>query len=223
MRRFIVVPLAGLLLLGAAAPAFAGANVSNTSGSGESIYGEWYGDGMSGSVFLGEENGTTGFGEIYQESGEYIECTAPVGPAPAVKSTSVTPDDTGGGDYGFKGTRTWGYSENLTIDLSKKLEHGTATGSVELYTAAIDECAGIYGDEAVEETATLRVEVSAAGPLATFRDHGSYQIPSEFNGHSNYRGSERAASGSVVAGSSIDTQLSFGYMSKVTWTEHVNG
>ena len=45
MRKFMVVPMAGLLALGIAAPAAAAPNVSNTSGSGQSMYGEWASDG----------------------------------------------------------------------------------------------------------------------------------------------------------------------------------
>ena len=41
MRKFMVLPLAGLLAFSVAGPVAAGANVSNASGSGQSIYGEW--------------------------------------------------------------------------------------------------------------------------------------------------------------------------------------
>ena len=40
---------------------------------------------------------------------------------------------------GFVGTRTWGYSEGLTVDLSRRLDSGHATGSIELYTSTVDE------------------------------------------------------------------------------------
>ena len=113
--------------------------------------------------------------------------------------------------------------KGLTVDLSRRLDSGHATGSIELYTATVDECAGDYGDEAVSEVATLDVSVTAAGPLATFRGHGSYKIPSEFNGHENYRGKERAASGTVSAGSSIDATFGGAYMSVVTWSNHTKG
>ena len=104
-----------------------------------------------------------------------------------------------GGDYGFVGTRTWGYRRAASrVDLSRRLDSGHATGSIELYTATVDECAGDYGDDAVSEVVTLDVSVTATGPLATFRGHGSYKVPSEFNAHQNYRGKERAASGTVV-------------------------
>ena len=99
----------------------------------------------------------------------------------------------------------------------------TRDGSVELSTATVDECAGDYGDDAVSAVVTLDVSVTAAGPLASFRDHGSYKIPSQFNGHQNYRGKERAANGTVSAGSSIDTTFSNADMSVLTWSDHSNG
>ena len=41
MRKLMVLPLAGLLALGVVGPVAAGPNVSNTSGKGETIYGDW--------------------------------------------------------------------------------------------------------------------------------------------------------------------------------------
>ena len=60
MRRLMVLLMAGLVALGVAGPVAAGANVSNTSGSGETIYGEWSGSGTYGSVYLGEDSGARG-------------------------------------------------------------------------------------------------------------------------------------------------------------------
>lgn len=217
----MTLPMAGILALAVAAPAMAGPNVSNTSGGGEAIYGEWASEGTYGYVFAGEESGYGGFVDIYQESGEWVLCpAAPVGGDEA----KLAPADTGPGDgfYGFVGTRTWGYGYDIQVELSRRLETGTATGTVDLYTETVDECAGIYGGDAVAEVGSLSITVTGVGPLASFRGSGSYKIPSEFNGHSNYRGSERQASGSVVAGSSINATLAWGYMSRVTWTDHIN-
>jgi hypothetical protein len=221
MRKLMVLPLAGLLALGVVGPVAAGANVSNTSGTGESIYGEWSAGGTYGYVSVGEDSHYGGFADIYQESGTWVECDSGA-PVPG-KDTAITQDTTPGeGEYGFVGTRTWGYGEGLTVDLSRRLDSGRAAGAVELYTATVDECAGDYGDDAVSEVVTLDVSVTAAGPLASFRGHGSYKTPSQFNGHENYRGKERAASGSVSAGSSIDATFDFAGMSVLTWSEHSN-
>ena len=221
MRKLIVLPLAGLLALGVVGPVAAAPNVSNTSGNSESIYGEWSTDGTYGYVSVGKDSAYGGFAEIYEESGTWVECdTGAVDPG---KGTPTTQDTTGG-DYGFVGTRTWGYSEgDVTVELSRRLDSGHASGSVELYTATVDECAGDYGDDAVPEVVTLDVSASAAGPLASFRDHGSYKIPSQFNAHQNVRGKERAATGTVSAGTSIDATFSYAGMSVFTWSDHNNG
>ena len=56
MRKLMVLPLAGLLALGVVGPVAAAPNVSNTSGGGESIYGEWSADGAYGDVSVGEDS-----------------------------------------------------------------------------------------------------------------------------------------------------------------------
>lgn len=222
MRRFMVLPMAGLLALAVAAPAMAGPNVSNTSGGGETLYGEWSSEGTWGYAFLGEETGYGGFGEIYQESGTWVECE-PVVDGGGDKGKPSLQDTTPGEEfYGFVGTRTYGYASDLTVTLSRRLETGSATGTVELFTETVDECAGISGDGS-SEVATLTVRATGVGSLVSFRGTGSYKIPSEFNGHDSYRGIERQASGSVVAGSVIDATFDFGYMSSVTWSSHSNG
>ena len=223
MRKLMVLPLAGLLALGVVGPVAAAPNVSNTSGGGESIYGEWSSDTTYGYVSVGNDSNYGGFAEIYQESGTWVECaTGAAGPG---KDAPTTQDTTGGGgDYGFVGTRTWGYSDGgVNVDLSRRLDSGHATGSIELSTATVDECAGDYGDDAVPEVVALDVSVTAAGPLASFRDHSTYKMPSQFNGHENYRGKERAASGTVSAGSVIDAAFSNANMYVVPWSDHSNG
>jgi hypothetical protein len=228
MRRFMVLPMAALLALAVAAPVAAGPNVSNQSGSGESIYGEWYDGTTYGYVFLGEEAGYGGFGDIYQESGEWVLCEPAIDETP-VKGTgkpsaSAVPTDTTPGEefYGFVGTRTWGYAYDLTIEFSRRLETGRAIGTVDLFTDIVDECNGIYGGDPAFDSGPLVVELTGAGPLASFRGTGSYAIPSEFNGHYNYRGKERQATGSIDAAGVIAADFDWAYMSQTTWTEHVN-
>lgn len=217
MRKLMVLPMAGLLALGVVGPVAAGPNVSNTSGTGETIFGDWSTESGYGYVFLGEESGYGGFGDIYQESGAWVEC-------PPVEEGAPGPKDTTPGDvyYGFVGTRTWGYAYDVQIEFSSKLDTGTATGSVELWTETVDECNGIYGGDAVADSGSLDVHVTGVGPVATFRGSGSFKIPSEFNGHQNYRGKERQATGSIVAAGSIDTTFGYGYMSRVSWSQHTN-
>jgi hypothetical protein len=222
MRKLMVLPLAGLLALGVVGPVAAAPNVSNTSGGGESIYGEWSSGSTWGYVSVGEESGYGGFAEIYQESGQWVECETGA-PEPG-KDTPTTQDTTpGDGDYGFVGTRTWGYSAGtVTVDLTRRLESGHGTGSIEISTVTVDECAGVYSGDVVSEVITLDVSVSATGPLASFRDRGTFKVPSEFNGHQTYRGKERSASGTVEAGASIHATFSNAGMTVVTWSEHGN-
>jgi hypothetical protein len=220
MRKLMVLPMAGLLALGVVGPVAAAPNVSNTSGTTEAIYGEWSGGGGYGYVFLGEESGYGGYGDIYQESGEWVECTPADGPAPDGPKIL----DTGGPEgesYGFVGTRTWGYAEDLRIDFSKKFDSGRATGSFELYTETVNECEGVYGD-AITETGALDITVTGVGSIVTFRGSGSYKVPSEFNAHSSQRGKERPATGAVVVGTVIDATFTYGYMSQSSWTDHSN-
>ncbi|MBA2720556.1 MAG: hypothetical protein H0U52_15140 [Chloroflexi bacterium] len=222
MRKYMALPIAGMLALTIAAPALAGASVTNTSGGGETIYGVWSSEGTMGYVFLGEETGHGGFGEIYLESGEWVACEPSV--ENAAGNTKSSPQDTGPADEfrGFVGTRTYGRAFDLTISLSRRLETGSATGLVELVTETVNECEGIFG-EPTSQIAPLDVDLIGVGSLASFRGSGHYKMPSEFNGHENYRGTERAATGSVVVGDAIDTTLDFGSMSRVTWTQHTNG
>jgi hypothetical protein len=222
MRKLMVLPMAGLLALGVVGPVAAAPNVSNTSGSGSSIYGEWSSEGTYGYVSVGIDSAYGAFADIYEESGTWVEC-APVDESPAPGKGPIAYDTTPGGEeYGFVGTRTWGYGYDVEIDISRRLETGKATGTIELYTETVDECNGIYGGDAVGEVGRLEVDVVGVGSVASFRGSSFFKLPSEFNGHSNYRGKERQATGSVVAGGSIDTALGYGYMSQVTWSEHVN-
>ena len=221
MRKFMVLPMAGLLALSVAGPAAAGANVSNSSGSGQSIYGEWYtDDGTTGYVSIVADSDYGTYGEFYQENGQWVVCDT--GTPPVDGKSGPVPYDTTGGDEGFVGTRTSGYAYDVQIDLSRRLETGRATGTVELYTETVDECNGIYGGDGVAEVVPFEVDASATGPLVTVRGSGHYKVPSQFNEHQNTKGSERQASGSIVAGSSIDTALDWAYLTKVSWSSHSN-
>jgi len=221
MRKLMVLPMAGLLALGVVGPVAAGPNVSNTSGSGSSIYGEWSSEGTFGYMSVGFDSAYGAFADIYQESGTWVECE-PGDESPAKEKGSVA-FDTGPGDgtYGFVGTRTWGYGYDIDVEISRRLETGTASGTIELYTETVDECNDIYGGDAVGEVAAIEIDVVGVGSVASFRGSNFYKLPSEFNAHSSYRGKERQATGSIVAGP-IDTTLDAAYMSQVTWSEHSN-
>jgi hypothetical protein len=204
MRTFMVLPMAGILALALAAPVAAGPNVSNTSGGGNFAYGEWYGDGVYGSVVVGQEKGQPGWGDFYEERGQWVPC----GP--------------GEESYGFQGTRTYGWAYDVQVDFSRRLEQGSASGLAELYTETIDECAGTWLSSGSSEQAFV-MTLTGVGDLVSFKGHGSYQVPSEFNGHSNYRGKERAAGGSLNVGRGVlDVSFDWAYMSQYSWTDHSN-
>ena len=221
MRKLMVLPLAGLLALGVVGPVAAGPNVSNTSGSGSSIYGEWSSEGTFGYMSVGFDSAYGAFADIYEESGEWVECEPGDG-LPARDKDPIAYDTGPGGDiYGFVGTRTWGYGYDVDVDISRRLETGTARGTIELYTETVDECNGIYDGDVLPDVTALEVDVVGLGSVASFRGGNFYKLPSEFNAHSTYRGKERAASGSVTAGP-IEATLGSAYMSQVTWSEHSN-
>ncbi|HEX5591421.1 MAG TPA: hypothetical protein VFX65_14105, partial [Candidatus Limnocylindrales bacterium] len=162
MRKFLTLPVAGLLVLAVAAPVLAGPNTSNTSGSGEVISGELAVDGSYGYFMVFQENNEPGYGDLYLESGAWVECPPPAEGSASIESRDVTADDTGPGEgvYGFVGTRTYGWAFDVEISLSRRLDIGTATGSIELYTETVDECAGTFGEPTFEIVA---LSVSAAG------------------------------------------------------------
>lgn len=221
MRKFLVLPMVGMLTLGVVGPATAAANVSNTSGSGVAISGEWSSENGYGYVSVSEDSEYGGYGEVYLEHGAWVEC--PDGGGVPGKD-GVVPQDTtpGDGSYGFVGTRTSGYVDNVRIEVSKRLETGRATGTVELFTETVDECNGVYGGDAIEETGQLDVSVTGVGPLATLKGSGSYKVPSQYNEHQSYRARERQATGSVVAGATIDATFDGAAMTQVTWSDHAN-
>lgn len=225
MRKGITIPLAGLLAMTIAGPALAGPNVTNASGEGLTIYAEWSAEGLHGYAYVGQETGVGGFGEIYQESGEWVACEPgePL-PEPIADDGVPTAQDTTPGEepYGFVGTRTYGWISDIEILVERRLAGATAIGTVELQTETVDECAGL--SELVSfEVGDVSLDATGVGPLSTFRGGGSYGIPSEFSGHQRYRGSERQIVGSVVAGGVIDATIDFGSLSQVSWTEHTNG
>jgi hypothetical protein len=154
----------------------AGPNVSNTSGTGETMYGDWSTPTGYGYVFLGEESGQGGFGDVYQEEGTWVECSPSDEPVANTKDTGP-----GEGEYGFVGTRTWGYAYDVQIDLPRRLETGHATGTVDLFTETVDECNGVYGGDAVEYSdvpmqATLSEWSAARAPACAECHQGEFQL-----------------------------------------------
>jgi hypothetical protein len=202
MRRFMIIPLVGALVLGAAGPVAAGPNVGNLSGSGRTIQGEWSSESGYGAVYLFDESSGT-YGEIYEESGQYAPCDGP------------------DGAYGFQGTRTQGWASGVTISVDAKLNAGSAAGDFEIAVETVDECAGSY--DVVFDTVSVTVDVAGTGSVATFRNSGSFKIPGEYNAHSRYRGKERQATGTIDLGSMGTRDLGWAILASYSWSEHSNG
>jgi hypothetical protein len=203
MRKLAIIPMAGLLILAIAAPAAAGANVTNQSGSARVINGEWYGDDSWGYTYFALDSSYGSYGEFYEESGAWVEC----------------------GDidekYGFVGTRTYGWAGDLEVVIDKRLDHGSASGQMELYTETVDDCLGIYG-EGVGSISSFTVAVDGVGTVARFRNGGSYKLPGEYNGHSKESGKERQATGSIDLGDAGTREFGSAVLATITWTDHSN-
>lgn len=218
MRRFVVLPFAALLALAAAAPVLAGPNVRNQSGGGNVIAGSWSGENLWGYVELFQEKGAQGEGFLYEEFGTYVECDGTgEGSTSGEISIAAAP---GEGSYGFQGTRVNGWAYGVVVTLSSRLASGAASGTFELWIETVDECAGIYDGSLVVEP--FSASVTGVGAVVSFRGFGSYQVPSEFNGHGSYRGKERQATGSLELEPLANPVFDWAYMSQYTWIEHVN-
>jgi hypothetical protein len=202
MRRLMFIGMVGALGLALAAPVAAGPNTINVSGSGRTIQGEWYGESGYGAVYLFDE-ATYTYGEFYEESGVYGPCDG-------------SEEDV----YGFVGTRMYGWAQDLTINVDAKLSAGTATGDFEIASETVDECAGSF--DVTVETVLVTVDVTGTGPLAKFRNSGSFTIPGEYNSHSRYRGSERLATGGIDLGAAGTRDFDWAILASYSWTEHSN-
>ena len=200
MRRVMISAMVGALVLATAAPVAAGPNTNNLSGSGRTIQGEWYDESGYGSVYLFDESTGT-YGEIFEESGEYVAC-----------------DGSDGDVYGFRGTRIQGWAQGLKISVDAKLSTGVAAGDFEIATETVDECTGSY--DVAFETASVTVDVTGTGSVATFRNSGSFKIPGEYNSHSRYRGKERPATGGIDLGSMGTRDFDWATMASYSWSEH---
>jgi hypothetical protein len=199
----MIIPLVGVLVVGAAAPVAAGPNTSNTSGSGRTIQAEWYGESGWGSVYLFEESNGT-YGELFDETGDYVQC-----------------DPADEYDYRFRGTRIYGWAQGLSISLDTKLRTGSASGDFEVWIETVDECT--WSSEGTSAQVHVRVDLTGTGSAATFRSSGSFKIPGDYNAHDRYRGTERAATGTVDLGSFGAREVDWALMATYSWSEHRNG
>jgi hypothetical protein len=206
MRRFLSVGAAALLALTVAAPAMAGANTVNSSGSAQFVYGEWSGESGNGYASFVTDSAYGTYGEFYEESGEWIAC-----------------DETGE-FYGFVGSRTYGFASELAIDLDSRLNHASVTGRLELYGETVNECTGESdGGKDGGTSVAFSASLDGVGSVARFRDFGSFKVPGDYNSHSKQSGKQRDATGSLQLEGAAARQLGWAAIANVTWSDHSNG
>ena len=209
MRKLLVLPMAALLLAAIAAPVSAGANVTNSSQSAMTAQGSWYSDAGGvdtyGSLNAWQDSASpTAFLELYEESGQYVDCT------PADDADDV---------YGFQGQIRYGYGDG-TLTIGRGQADAHASGTLEISTAVIDDCVGSYSESTVSGVA-VSLDLVANGAKMLERGTGSFKIPGQFNTHSSYSTTSRSAAGTAsIDGDAIAVD---GAIGKISWRDHSNG
>lgn len=209
MRKFMVLPAAALLALAIAAPVSAGANVANTSGSAVTAQGSWESNAGGvetyGGLYAWQDSGSSSaYLEFFEQVGEYVDCT---------------PADDTDDFYGFQGQYRYGYGDG-TLKVGRGSADAQASGTLEVMTTDVDDCAGIY-DETTVGAVAVSLDLVANGPRIMERGTWSFRIPSRFNSHSSYSTTARSAAGTAtIGGSSITVD---GGIGKISWRDHGNG
>ena len=215
MRRFMTVPLAGLLALTLAGSALAGPNVGNYSSSltiaqaSWDSYDEQAGTFTYGYVAVSQEQGNSeAFAEYSHGSEQYVQC-----------SGAETPDDPNDDSFGVVFSNVWGYGP-ATLTIGKRNSSASAGATLDVTSEGFNECTGEWSSEALPAFA---FSLDLAATSATIREsgHGSFHLPGEFNVHSSYKATYRNAEGSF---SGIEgPQRVLGMVGNVSWREHSNG
>jgi hypothetical protein len=205
MRRLLSIAAAGVLALALAAPAMAGANTSNTSGSAQVVNGEWSSETGYGYAYFVLDSSYGAYGEFYEESGEYIAC------------------DDSGESYGFAGSRTYGWTSDVAIVLDSRLDHGSIAGTLELSSETVNECTGDYVVDQENASVAFSASLDGTGSVARFRDHGSFKVPGDYNSHSKQSGRQREATGSIELDGVGSRQFGWAILGDVKWSDHSNG
>jgi hypothetical protein len=209
MRKFMVLPTAAVLALAIAAPVSAGANVSNTSQSAVTAQGSWESHAGNvetyGSLVAWQDSGaSSAYLEFFEESGQYVDCT---------------PADDTDDSYGFQGQYRYGYGDG-TLTIGRGSSDAQASGTLEISTTVIDDCAGTY-DETTSSGVAASLDLVANGPKIMERGTWSFKIPGQFNTHSSYSTTARSAAGTAtIGGNAIAVD---GGIGKVSWRDHGNG
>jgi hypothetical protein len=216
MRKFMVVPMAGLLLLAAAAPALAGPNVGNASGSTVVAQGSWESFDETtqtytyGYISVGRDSESPGVQAQYEQHEEqYGQCTG-----------ADTPDDPDDDSYGAIVTSVWGYSDDASLTVARNNSAATAGGTL---TAARDSYIECTGEGTKDESSPIEFTLGLTATSDTIREsgRGSFHIPGEVNLHSSYKAVYRMAEGTFDGPNG--EQAVAGMIGKVSWMDHGNG
>jgi hypothetical protein len=215
MRKFMVVPLAGLFLLGTAAPAFAAPDVGNYGGSATIVQGGWDSysedkDGyQSGSITVYQE---TGSAETFVDYSEYSEAL--------VQCTGAdTPDDPDDDTWASMSSFRYGYGE-ATLSIAKRSASAAASGTISVIAGTFDGCTG---DETYGDPVDMPFTLSLTATSGTIKEssRGSFKLPGVFNSHSSYKSTYRLAEGTLDVGG--DAHEAYGQFGVVSWMDHSNG
>jgi len=209
MRTFMVIPLAALLVLAVAAPASAGANVTNSSQSALTAQGSWYSenDGVEtyGSLVGWQDSGSSSaYIEFWEQAGQYVDCT---------------PGDDTDQAYGFQGQYRFGFGDG-SLTIGRGYANAHASGTVELTTVSVDDCTGDYS-EASGGAIDVSLDLVAIGGKVMERGTSSFKIPGIFNTHSSYSSTSRLAAGTATIGG-LEMTVEGG-IGKISWRDHSNG
>ena len=213
MRRFMAVPLAGLLALTLAGSALAGPNVGNFSGALTIAQASWDSHHEQAGTFSygyvavsQEQGGSEAFAEYSQGREQYVQCTG-----------AATPDDPNDDSFGVVFSNVWGYGP-ATLSMGRSA--ASASGTLEVAREDFNECTGEWGYEELQDFA-FSLDLTATSAAIRESGRGSFHLPGEFNTHSSYKATYRNAEGTF---SGIDgPQSVFGMFGSVSWREHSNG
>jgi hypothetical protein len=215
MRKLLVVPLAGLLVLGIAAPALAGPNTTNLSGSATIAQASWesYDDATEtyayGYLVVVRESGSTApFAQYQQYTEQIVQCTG-----------DATPDDPSDDTFAPKATFLDGFGD-ATLAIGKSYSSAAASGNLAISSGGFDGCTGEkFYEEAPGRAFTL--DLTATSPTIRESGRGSFHVPGEFNNHSSYKATYRLAD-AAITGLDAPAVVS-GQIGKVSWMDHTNG
>ena len=215
MRRFMTVPLAGLIALAVAGPVAAGPNVGNFSNSATMAQAQWdaYDDATqtyrAGFVAVSREQGSSDvFAEFNQYQEQFVQC-----------SGADTPDEPGDDSFGVIMSNTWGYGP-ASLAIGRNNSSASAGGTLDAAREDFNECTGEWTYEELADV-TFSLDLTATSATVKESGRGSFHLPGEFNSHSSYRATYRFAEGTLDG---IDgSQSVSGMIGKVSWMEHTNG